>query len=126
VHVESLLPKIQNIIHHSVSSTPIASLPSVTFDQDTHTDASLNMTYSTCPSPHHRGKLRPSVFHDSVEERIEWRTDIAGVKLAEMVPLRWRGCSQGCLAFLERDNAELGTMDTTDENWMEDFGESVL
>ncbi|KAJ7180634.1 hypothetical protein C8R46DRAFT_1070055 [Mycena filopes] len=51
-----------------------------------------------CPSPDHAH--RESVFVSPVEERYTWERVVAGVDLGESVPLKWRGCLSGCLAFL--------------------------
>ena len=51
-----------------------------------------------CPNPSHRGP-RP-VFVHPVEVRYTWETKIAGIDLGMPAPMRWRGCSRGCLDFL--------------------------
>ncbi|RXK39188.1 hypothetical protein M231_03545 [Tremella mesenterica] len=50
------------------------------------------------------GKMeeRRKLFLHPAEERIEWR-DLCGVK---DVPLKWWGCSPGCLRFLEGEEGE--------------------
>jgi hypothetical protein len=72
-----------------------------------------------CPSPrHHSGvaaqqataittttwaRLGPP-FVLPAEERYTWVTELAGVRVGETiggVPLLWRGCGRGCLAFLD-------------------------
>ena len=35
-----------------------------------------------------------------VEQRFTWERRIAGVDVGGAVPVRWRGCQQGCLDFL--------------------------
>ncbi|CAK9785584.1 unnamed protein product [Cutaneotrichosporon oleaginosum] len=73
-------------------------------------DASTNMYYYPCPSPRHleydedsrEEPLPRRVFLHPAEERIEWRT-VAGVK---GLPIRWLGCSPGCLTFLEEEEEE--------------------
>ncbi|KAJ7496108.1 hypothetical protein B0H11DRAFT_884601 [Mycena galericulata] len=54
-----------------------------------------------CPSPHHG--LSASVFVEPLEERYTWESVIAGHDVGEKVPLKWRGCSRGCLAFLDAE-----------------------
>ncbi|KAI1784765.1 hypothetical protein LXA43DRAFT_901051 [Ganoderma leucocontextum] len=59
---------------------------------------------SKCPSPVHRAGN--GVFVRHAEERWTWEEVVAGVHVgAESggggVPVRWRGCSRGCLAFLD-------------------------
>ena len=71
-------------------------------------DASLNPYFYPCPSPRHlifdTDSPRPTkhLFLDPAEERIEWR-ELKGEK---DIPIRWLGCSPGCLAFLEEDEEE--------------------
>jgi hypothetical protein len=65
-------------------------------------DASQTMTRSICPNPRHSDF---SVFVKPAEQRLEWVVEVAGVTIAETdggrVPILWRGCERGCLAFLE-------------------------
>ncbi|CDO68169.1 hypothetical protein BN946_scf184938.g21 [Trametes cinnabarina] len=62
---------------------------------------------STCPSPSHRGQGRVAIFVRPAEERFTWEEVIAGVRVGAEgvggvgVPVRWRGCGRGCLAFLD-------------------------
>lgn len=51
-----------------------------------------------CPNPVHGRNT--SVFVHHVEERFTWVDSIAGIRLGGLAPLRWRGCGQGCLEFL--------------------------
>lgn len=64
-------------------------------------DASTNPYYLACPSSRHlevdgSSVLAPRrhLFVHPAEERIQW-TDVAGHRL----PVRWMGCSPGCLAL---------------------------
>ncbi|TYJ53078.1 hypothetical protein B9479_006310 [Cryptococcus floricola] len=69
-------------------------------------DASTNPYYDFCPSPRHlESDLVPTrhLFLHPAEERVEWR-DFAGQK---NLPIRWKGCSPGCLAFLEQGCEEI-------------------
>jgi len=72
-------------------------------------DASSNPWYDPCPSPRHLKydltlpeSSRPSrrLFLHSAEERIEWR-EVFGLN---GLPIKWLGCSPGCLGFLERED----------------------
>ncbi|KAJ3788843.1 hypothetical protein GGU10DRAFT_432127 [Lentinula aff. detonsa] len=56
-----------------------------------------------CPSPiHQRTTSTPSsLFYQHVEERFTWESVIGGVENMGEVPVRWRGCGKGCLAFLD-------------------------
>lgn len=77
---------------------------------------------STCASSVHNivryGEVyqRP-VFVGHAEERVTWEGCIAGVKVASepRIPLLWRGCSRGCLNFLDGQEA-------TGEDGFDDFG----
>ena len=81
------------------------------------------------PSPYLHSAVPPAFLHahmsrnDSVspsagnylrhvEERLEWVRTIAGVKISvndicQSVPILWRGCSPGCLQFLESQTQQL-------------------
>ncbi|TBU30082.1 hypothetical protein BD311DRAFT_777066 [Dichomitus squalens] len=69
---------------------------------------------SLCPSPVHRAEEgswkrgRVPVYVRHAEERWTWEDVVAGVRVGVEagaggggVPVRWRGCSRGCLAFLD-------------------------
>lgn len=47
------------------------------------------------------------MFVDHAEERFEWVKDVAEVVVSDLpggvVPIQWRGCSSGCLDFLEKE-----------------------
>ncbi|KAF7982610.1 hypothetical protein HWV62_27646 [Athelia sp. TMB] len=53
-----------------------------------------------CPNPAHS---RKSAYVRHVEERFTWVDVIAGVSVGQDVPIKWRGCSKGCLSFLDGD-----------------------
>ena len=81
---------------------PLSSRP---FPPD---DASKNPYYYPCPSPRHLEyeaimgpRASRHLFVQPAEERIEWKK-----LLGQEVPIRWKGCSPGCLAFLEADEDE--------------------
>lgn len=70
---------------------------------------------SECPSPRHRvvqpgEAYRKPVYIVHAEERFSWEKEVAGQRVGgeQGVPIRWRGCSPGCLDFLES---------TFDEGW---------
>lgn len=89
--------------------------------------------YSWCPGKRHEyGKdmdtdedvdRSPSsgLFVNPTEERFEWVTSLAGCDLPSAVPILWRGCSAGCLDFLDgvKDRPVLGE-DTHINNERED------
>ena len=73
-------------------------------------NAASNPFYEACPSPRHRevrptpyGQALQSLFLKAAEERVEWR-EVFGI--ADL-PILWRGCSPGCLDFLEHDEWDL-------------------
>ncbi|KIL69402.1 hypothetical protein M378DRAFT_8056 [Amanita muscaria Koide BX008] len=53
-----------------------------------------------CPCSQHPGK-GSSVFVVHAEERFTWETRVGNVEVGERVAIKWRGCSWGCLDFLE-------------------------
>ncbi|EJD07444.1 uncharacterized protein FOMMEDRAFT_149973 [Fomitiporia mediterranea MF3/22] len=66
---------------------------------------------SVCPSSHHldvqgENYCRP-VFVTHAEERLSWEKRVAGCKVGGEagIPVRWRGCSAGCLERLEQMTA---------------------
>jgi hypothetical protein len=46
---------------------------------------------------------RPGVFVRHAEERYTWEETVAGLSVGVEggVPVLWRGCSVGCLSFLD-------------------------
>lgn len=56
-----------------------------------------------CPNPLHRAK---TVFARHMEERFTWEHLVAGIQVGGVVPLKWRGCLRGCLAFLDGNAAD--------------------
>jgi len=95
------------------------------------TDVVEDLSMTICPSlERHRGTRArfpqdvvpgedydTPVFSTPVEERMEWVGVVAGVHVAEnpaaWIPVLWRGCSKGCLAFLEEN--EEGKVKFADE-----------
>ncbi|KAG1764040.1 hypothetical protein EDD22DRAFT_1042668 [Suillus occidentalis] len=68
-----------------------------------------------CANPEHKGRF----FVRHAAERFTWERRIAGVDVGGAVPLRWRGCIETCLRFLDEDARqpiaiELPPMDTDD------------
>lgn len=89
-------------------------------------DASMNPWFNRCPGRHHwrsfyedrggwpTGTYVGPRYLEAVETCTEWTAVIAGVTVAHtigedgagrdaLVPLQWRGCGRGCLAFLMSD-----------------------
>ena len=56
-----------------------------------------SQTMGMCTNPDHKGRF----FVRHAAERFTWERRIAGVDVGGTVPLRWRGCMQTCLGFLE-------------------------
>ncbi|KDQ19116.1 hypothetical protein BOTBODRAFT_484309 [Botryobasidium botryosum FD-172 SS1] len=99
-----LPPHIHDVL---AASLPALFTPKTSRDHEHSTnDASLNAQHSACPAPMHVHAGR-QMFVRHAEERYEWRSEIAGVCVSGLVPVLWRGCSGGCLAFLE-DSVEDG------------------
>ncbi|KAJ7765377.1 hypothetical protein DFH07DRAFT_810328 [Mycena maculata] len=98
------------------------------------TDASFDSaddqpSLGLCPSPHHTSA---SVFVEPVEERYTWEKVIAGHDLGGAVPLKWRGCSRGCLGFLDAEvetkqvDADVSEMEVDEENREQEAAVTVL
>ena len=75
-------------------------------------DAAANPFFEPCPSPRHHeirqtpyGQVRRALFLRAAEERLEWR-DVFGIP---DLPIQWRGCSPGCLDFLDDDEWDLSS-----------------
>ncbi|KAG9048797.1 hypothetical protein FS837_011999 [Tulasnella sp. UAMH 9824] len=86
----------------SPSPQPSGKQPATSRDVNDD-DAGMNARYNVCPSPNH---LSRTMFVDHGEERFEWIKDVVEVVVSDLpggaVPIRWRGCSAGCLGFLEK------------------------
>ncbi|CUA73594.1 Leucine-rich repeat-containing protein 7 [Rhizoctonia solani] len=66
--------------------------------------------YSWCPGQRHRVDAdtetsSSGIFVLPAEERVEWVSVLAGCELSPAVPILWRGCSAGCLSFLDGDTS---------------------
>jgi hypothetical protein len=79
-------------------------------------DAAENPSYNPCPNKRHLESNNPGqhlatkrLFLNAAEERLEWVIICNQANL----PIRWIGCSPGCLAFLEQE--DVGGSD--DELW---------
>lgn len=113
--------KMQSLFVPPVSISHYPSVPFGSSAQQEDDDSSLNPFFEPCPSPRHSEyddeampMLRPSrrVFLHAAEERLEWR-EVLG--LNEKLPIRWKGCSPGCLDFLEKsEDADVDGFDLSD------------
>lgn len=86
-------------------------------------DAAENPYHNPCPNPAHRESatseppvMSRRLYLRAAEERLEWTTTCKQKDL----PIRWKGCSAGCLAFLEHglvdeDEDELWGLSDEDE-----------
>ncbi|KIP02840.1 hypothetical protein PHLGIDRAFT_122119 [Phlebiopsis gigantea 11061_1 CR5-6] len=74
-------------------------------EDDEDADAETHSGVGTCVSPAHEGTR--TVFVRHAEERLTWEAVIAGqdVGIVGGVPVLWRGCSRGCLDFLDGRSA---------------------
>lgn len=82
-------------------------------------DAAKNPYFDPCPNPRHNIRdvnaehdpiVRRLYLH-AAEERIEWRE----VHKWPNIPIKWKGCSPGCLLFLEKDEEDEWALDEEDE-----------
>ncbi|KAF7789069.1 hypothetical protein EIP86_000002, partial [Pleurotus ostreatoroseus] len=71
-------------------------------ENEEHDTGVLRTGVSVCPSPGHVPRYS-RVFVKHAEERYSWEHSIAGcdVDPPHGVPVHWRGCSPGCLRFLD-------------------------
>ncbi|KAF8748354.1 Leucine-rich repeats protein [Rhizoctonia solani] len=97
------------------------------------TDDACNL-YTWCPSRKHQkdAELESEtsscgIFVQPAEERLEWVTVLAGCELSSAVPILWRGCSVGCLAFLDGSDSGLESRSLRerdeDDEFMTDLAE---
>jgi hypothetical protein len=82
-------------------------------------DAARNPYFSPCPNPVHGAEFTRKIYVGApAAERIEW-TRVSGAD--KEVPIKWKGCSAGCLAFLEEaafvdeDEGDLSDTDVDDD-----------
>ncbi len=97
-------------------------------------DASANPYFSPCPNPSHTaigdighledGQITRRIYiHMPAEERIEW-VKVSGAD--EEVPILWKGCSPGCLRFLEEADEDEDEAEDTEVDEEDGFGADVL
>ncbi|KAH7885829.1 hypothetical protein F5I97DRAFT_1160361 [Phlebopus sp. FC_14] len=94
-------PNIHRILAECV---PGILRPRKRFSLDTTADnesSSGENGTGTCPNPMHKGRF----FVRHAAERFSWERRIAGLDVGGTVPLRWRGCYQSCLDFLDGSDA---------------------
>ncbi|KAL5492297.1 hypothetical protein ACEPAI_3744 [Sanghuangporus weigelae] len=79
---------------------------------------------SVCPSPRHLdvvgGRYRRPAFVNHSEERLSWEKRIAGQPVGGEtgIPVRWRGCSAGCLEYLDQTRVQDPVAgDGAEEDW---------
>ncbi|KAG2121889.1 hypothetical protein DEU56DRAFT_833572 [Suillus clintonianus] len=75
-----------------------------------------------CANPEHKGRF----FVRHAAERFTWERRVAGVDVGGAVPLRWRGCMQSCLRFLDEDARQVNAVELppTDASDAMDFDEA--
>jgi hypothetical protein len=79
-----------------------------------------------CPASVHVGRTGQPVFVEHIEERFTWETKVAGKDVMGVpVPILWRGCSKGCLSYLDEPDAVDGLSEFGSEGEIEpvDFGD---
>jgi hypothetical protein len=93
-------------------------------------DAAKNPYFSPCPNPAHEQVFTRKVYVGTpAEERIEWAR-VSGAD--KEVPIKWKGCSVGCLQFLEEapwsdsDEDDEGDLSDTDVDEDDGFDADVL
>ncbi|KAJ7601080.1 hypothetical protein C8J56DRAFT_25705 [Mycena floridula] len=73
-----------------------------------------------CPNPLHDSKVSPGagIFVMHAEEAFSWESCVAGCRIGEAIPVKWRGCSRGCLDFLvphsDGDERDIGVSEDDD------------
>ncbi|KAK7030659.1 leucine-rich repeat-containing protein 10B [Favolaschia claudopus] len=92
------LPDPDHIIPPLIRRTFHAIHRGSVVDHDTTLVEDEPPSLGVCPSPRHGD--RQSVFLTPAEERFTWEAVVAGKEVGGYVPIRWRGCSSGCLDFL--------------------------
>ncbi|KAG2082532.1 hypothetical protein BD769DRAFT_1544073 [Suillus cothurnatus] len=75
-----------------------------------------------CANPEHKGRF----FVRHAVERFTWERHIADVDVGGAVPLRWRGCIETCLAFLDENVRQANALELrpTDASDVMDFDEA--
>ncbi|KAG6891555.1 hypothetical protein C0992_004413 [Termitomyces sp. T32_za158] len=99
------------------------SLPGSVYLEEDTTDmrSTADITgVGLCPSPKHQRLCTPRLFIQHAEERYTWETMIAGVEVGGSVPMRWRGCQQGCLNFLDPSGEKSSLLEETINPGQED------
>lgn len=65
-----------------------------------------------CANPEHKDRF----FVRHAAERFTWERRIAGVDVGGAVPLRWRGCIETCLGFLDEDAPQANAIELPSTN----------
>jgi hypothetical protein len=97
---------LEEIYALPLPSSEVSGIPEELWASLNPTPAAFrNPSHSECPSPLHKQRDEPtSLFIDPILERFEWINRIGEHPISPpRVPIRWRGCSTGCLNFLEDD-----------------------
>lgn len=94
-----------------------------------YSDASEKIVgLSVCPAPFHEFRDGPPVFVEHIEERFTWETKVAGKDMMGVpIPILWRGCSKGCLSFLDELDLVDGLSEFGSEDGIQpvDFGDPL-
>lgn len=112
-------PGLKEILASCVPSSVTSSLTIASTPDELRKKDGVHPCVSECPSSKHlklasNGAYSKPVFVGHAEERMTWEKEIAGQKVGDMgVPVLWRGCSAGCLDFLDSSEP------TEDEDMMD-------
>lgn len=111
----------------SPNATPFASPEA----QRRHASSNPRPCVSECPSRKHLditdGEYRRPLFVGYAEERLSWEKEVAGQKVGGEtgIPIRWRGCSAGCLEYLEEfsGDSSMPVDGGDDDDWLMGLGD---
>ncbi|KAF8892057.1 hypothetical protein BD779DRAFT_1798723 [Infundibulicybe gibba] len=92
----TLPPHLRNTL--DVCSPGSVYLDGIPLDTEDQARRSKVTGTGICSSPQH---LKQAVFIEHAVERFTWVTEIGGISVGGLVPLRWRGCNHECLDYLD-------------------------
>lgn len=90
-----------SLIPPRIAETLDACIPGSVCPSDLMSEPRDDISMGTCGNPSHHAEGR--IFVKPVEQRLSWEKMIAGQTCGGMVPVMWRGCTQGCLDFLSSE-----------------------
>ena len=96
-----LPPKYLAILEASVpDGQPRSVCPDAVGGRRKEYNAMQDACSSLCPNQQKHQEVS-SCFSEPAEGRYEWVKRINEVDVGGLIPVEWRGCSYGCLEFLE-------------------------